>query len=197
MPPEVIQILPIVTITSILLLIIQTATLAQSIYLLSSHWCLASQTTAQLVLKEVLSTTIWSICLRGSITIQLCRELKMEPERKLQMDLNKMVLLWWKTCYSFSYTATTLDLQSCNFQGHKGWSSAVSCPIRALNLGSCSQYRSKWSQWNSRIPSGVFWITDLQWLLKKVKGQNCSTKKRWSQILPSSEKSDVSHLAKD
>lgn len=95
-PHEVIQILPIITITSILPLVIQTATLVQSIYLLPSHWCLASQTTAQIQLKEVLSKTIWSICLRGSITIQLCRELKMEPERKFQMDLNKMVPLMTK-----------------------------------------------------------------------------------------------------
>lgn len=192
--PEIIQVLPIITITPILLLIIQTARVAQSTSLLPCRWCFASQRPVQLVLREVLSTTICSTSLRRSIAIELCRELKMEPERKRQMDLNKTVLLCWKTHYSFSYTATTLRPSVLQLPRSQWMELSCSLPVlstwvAAVNTGqNGAKFQSKLrfilSNWCSMTA-------------EEGEGTEPFCQKRWSLILPSSEKGEVSHLAKD
>lgn len=142
-------------------------------HLLPSHCCLASQTASKLALKEVLSAATWSICLRGSITTYLCRKLKTDIERN-QTDQNKMVIQWWNTCYSFSYTTATLETFSlaapqvrkdgAQVFRHHGWS----------QHRRCSQY--------SQITEQVKFRSKLV----------CFEQ----QVLSPSEKGETSHLAK-
>lgn len=126
------------TITPILLLIIRTARVAQSTSLLPSHWCLASQRPAQLVLREVPSTTICITSLRYSTAIQLCRELKTQPERmriKQFSCAGKCTTHFYILQSPFSLAASKVTMDGAQLS-----------PIHALDLGSGCQYRSKQSE---------------------------------------------------
>lgn len=72
----------------------------------------------------------------------------------------KVVLLRWKNHYALACTANVLAFRYFKVVTAGAQLSLV--PTHGLNLGSCSQHRSKQSKWSFRVNSGLFWITALQ-----------------------------------